>query len=413
MVSVDPRALHEAAQAACRAALRAGLGEHEACDLAQDALIRALCTSRPPEGVALSAWVYGIARNLGRDHAKSAQRREMLVEATPEGEVDVDVVTQLAVRRALDELPDELRAVITLHELEEHSLKETALALGIPFDTAKDRLRRARTRLRDHLGEDAMSTERTLTRRRAARHSAAIVAGLAALLASSTDALAAPDSTTKPANATKAVARRLGARGWGVVGMAGLCAIGGFAVGRITAPPSVRSVHDDVALVARPTDVGGPTSPAKRVDVATPAIAASAPTTAAATPPPPPASTPPPVASSARRALEPHVPQATNTGNVLPSDALASERLLIERARTGLQRGLVDEALVTLMTHERRYPAGALGEERDVLLIDAYLRAGKPTLAQRRIERYRAEHTTGVLRARVDALAARVPTTGR
>src|SRR5689334_5424049 len=117
MVSVDPRALHEAAEAACRAALRAGLGEHEARDLAQDALIRALCTSRPPEGVALSAWVYGIARNLGRDHAKSAQRREVLVETTPEGEVDADVVTQLAVRRAIDELPDELRAVITLHEL--------------------------------------------------------------------------------------------------------------------------------------------------------------------------------------------------------------------------------------------------------------------------------------------------------
>lgn len=411
MVSVDPRALHEAAEAACRAALRAGLGEHEARDLAQDALIRALCTSRPPEGVALSAWVYGIARNLGRDHAKSAQRREVLVEATPESEVDADVVTQLAVRRAIDELPDDLRAVITLHELEEHSPKETALALGIPFDTAKDRLRRARTRLRDHLDTD-FDTERTVTRRRAARHGAAVVAGVAALLGASTDALAALAATTNatgPANATNGVARHVGARAWIAVGIGGLCTIGGFALGRLTAPVSVRAPERIVEQIATRTDIEiAANTPRPDPVVDEPAVV-SAPTTAAAAQPTVPASTRASTASavSARRSS---TPLQTEPVSVPPpaTDTLADERLLIERARTGLQRGLTDEALVTLMTHERQFPAGALAEERDVLLIDAYVRAGKTALAQRRIARYQSEHATGVLRARVDALAARL-----
>ncbi len=65
-----------------------------------------------------------------------------------------------------------------------------------------------------------------------------------------------------------------------------------------------------------------------------------------------------------------------------------------------------DEALVTLMAHERQYPRGVLAEERDVLIIEAYLRSGNAAVARRRIERYRADHPKGVLRARVDELAA-------
>ncbi|MGN6105228.1 MAG: hypothetical protein ACTHU0_09010 [Kofleriaceae bacterium] len=58
---------------------------------------------------------------------------------------------------------------------------------------------------------------------------------------------------------------------------------------------------------------------------------------------------------------------------------------------------------MTLMSHARRFPSGTLAEERDVLIIEAYLRAGNTALAQRRIERYRAEYPNGVLRGRVDA----------
>src|SRR5690606_20859093 len=137
---LDPTTLREAAEAGCRAALRAGLREHEARDLAQEALVRALSSAAPPEGVPLPAWVYGIARNLGRDHVKAARNREVLVDVPVETAGSAsDLASVIAVRRALDELAEPLRDVITLHELEERSLRETALALGIPFDTAKDR----------------------------------------------------------------------------------------------------------------------------------------------------------------------------------------------------------------------------------------------------------------------------------
>jgi hypothetical protein len=97
-----------------------------------------------------------------------------------------------------------------------------------------------------------------------------------------------------------------------------------------------------------------------------------------------------------------------------PRDAQVAEKvvddtrepLLIDRARTALRRGLVDEALATLMRHERVHPNGDLAEERDVLIIEAYAAQNNATLAKRRIERYRREHPSGFLRARVDRVEA-------
>ena len=83
-LAVDTRTLEHAANAACRAALRAGFADVDARDLAQDALVRALTSAQPPRGVPLHAWVYGIARNLGRDRAKSARQREVVVALTPD-----------------------------------------------------------------------------------------------------------------------------------------------------------------------------------------------------------------------------------------------------------------------------------------------------------------------------------------
>lgn len=67
------------------------------------------------------------------------------------------------------------------------------------------------------------------------------------------------------------------------------------------------------------------------------------------------------------------------------------EPLLIDRARVALRRGLVDEALATLMRHKRIHPRGALTEERDVLVVEAYAAKGEVELAKRRIERYRRD----------------------
>jgi RNA polymerase sigma factor (sigma-70 family) len=384
-LQVDAATLEDAASAACRAALRAGLTEVDARDLAQDALVRALTSARPPEGVPLPAWVYGIAKNLGRDHVKAAKRREIAVDVTPEGVANEDLATVVAVRRAVEELPLPLRDVITLHELEENSLRETAEALQIPFDTAKDRLRRAREQLRASLGDDAaLANERTHTRRRAATYAGAIVAGLYSLLGRSPTAAA---GTVAAISAARTVPLWLAAVG-GTVLLAG-----GFAIGRISAPVHVRDATTVVtaAPVTEPVDletaVAQPAAPgAAAADPVVPAPSAPARTS------PRPVSAAPPVATT---------PAAAEPGN--------PEQLLVDRARAGLRRGMHDEALVTLMEHARRFPAGDLAEERDVLTIEAYQRAGNPQLARRRIERYRVDHPDGVLRARVDALAAELP----
>jgi len=395
-LQVDAATLEHAASAACRAALRAGLTEVDARDLAQDALVRALTSARPPDGVPLPAWVYGIARNLGRDHAKSAKRREVATEVTPDAGANEDLATVIAVRRAVDDLPLPLRDVITLHELEEHSLRETAEALQIPFDTAKDRLRRAREQLRVSLGDDAaVANERTHTRRRAAANAGAIVAGLYSLLGRSTiaaadgGAIAQTGATTGVTGSVAAITTSRTIPIW-LAAVAGTVLLaGGFAIGRISAParapaatPIVGAARADDPLEAE-TAVAQPAEPvAAAAEPVAPAASAPARTTPRAV-----IAAPPPVA--AMPTAEPGNP----------------ELLLVDRARAGLRRGMHDEALVTLMEHARRFPAGDLAEERDVLMIEAYLRAAKPELARRRIERYHVDHPDGVLRARVDALA--------
>ncbi len=369
MVAADVPALEDAAEAACRAALRAGLCDADASDLAQEALMRALTSAQPPGGVPLSAWVYGIARNLGRDRAKSARSRELLVDVVPETAHTDDTAVILAVRRAVHELPESLRDVVTLHELEELSLRETAEALAIPFDTAKDRLRRARERLRTQLGDADYTAERTHTRRRAAQTGAAIVVAVLAGLG---------DRVAAAATATASVAARgVVVRAWVAAAIGVVLAVGGFAIGRLTAPRE----HVPVEVAAASPEL------APSPEVATSQLPA----------PPPPVAAPTPK----------HVAPATASAPTDPGHA--AERLLLERARAALQRGLNDEALVSLMSHERQFPTGAFAEERDVLIIEAYVAENNDELARRRIERYRADHPGGALRSRVDAAAARLP----
>jgi RNA polymerase sigma-70 factor (ECF subfamily) len=379
-LALDASTLEHAANAACRAALRAGLADHDARDLAQDALVRALTSAQPPAGVPLPAWVYGIAKNLGRDHAKSARRREVSFDHAPDASNDTDLATVLAVRSAVEDLPEPLRDVITLHELEDNSLRETADALQIPFDTAKDRLRRAREQLRARLGdEQVLASERIHTRKRAVAYGGAIVAGLYALLGQRSTAAAATGSVA-------AISASAGARAvplWIAALVGGTLAVGGFVAGRVSAP--TRHASTPVAIAS----ASAGEEPAIEAAVARPAEAA-------------PASAPAPIHPAPRVAAAP-----SHVDVVAPADN--EEQLLLDRARAGLRRGMHDEALVTLMEHARRFADSSLAEERDVLIIEAYLRAGKPALAKKRIERYRADHPSGVLVARVDALAAELP----
>jgi len=63
--------------------------------------------------------------------------------ATPEEDA-ARAETRRLLERAIDALPDPFRIVFVLREIEQMSVEETAACLGIPPDTVKTRLHRAR-----------------------------------------------------------------------------------------------------------------------------------------------------------------------------------------------------------------------------------------------------------------------------
>lgn len=128
-----------------------GAAATDAEDLAQEVFViahRRIATfdaSRSPRG-----WLYGIARNVARDHGRLARHREVAAgdaldreRAVPAPDDDVELL-----RRALATLDERHQDVVLLYELAECTVDETARALGVPVGTVKDRIRRARMDLR-------------------------------------------------------------------------------------------------------------------------------------------------------------------------------------------------------------------------------------------------------------------------
>ena len=107
-------------------------------------------------------FLLGVAVNMAWHARRSlARRREVPIGqlperaeplGTPEHLVERKRLRQL-VDRVLNELDEPLRAVLTLHELEEMTSADIAVRLAIPPGTVASRLRRARVRFRACLGE--------------------------------------------------------------------------------------------------------------------------------------------------------------------------------------------------------------------------------------------------------------------
>lgn len=139
---------------AARAILR---DDDEAKDALQEAYVQAYVHLDQFQGRAkLSSWLTRIAVN---EALRRARRRDRV------GEVENDMSQQAApgrgpeqeavraeLRRALesavDELPEVFRTAFMLRDVEELSTAETAECLGIPEETVKTRLHRARALLR-------------------------------------------------------------------------------------------------------------------------------------------------------------------------------------------------------------------------------------------------------------------------
>jgi RNA polymerase sigma factor (sigma-70 family) len=118
-------------------------------DAAQEALIavlRDLPALREPR--ALYGWARRIAAREAVRHARAARRETALPEPARSLPAPGDPALASDVRRVLEALPPEQRAILLLRDLEGLSEQEAAALLEVEHGTVKSRLSRARAAFR-------------------------------------------------------------------------------------------------------------------------------------------------------------------------------------------------------------------------------------------------------------------------
>lgn len=121
------------------------------------------------ERSALGTWLHRIATNAALMHLRKRKRREVSLDEPIETQGGDDVYREVQdwtfspddhamnseirdiLEKAIAELPETLRTVFVLREIEGYSTEETAQILEISVSAAKVRLHRARLRLRQLL----------------------------------------------------------------------------------------------------------------------------------------------------------------------------------------------------------------------------------------------------------------------
>jgi RNA polymerase sigma-70 factor (ECF subfamily) len=151
---------------AARAILRDGA---EAEDVMQQAYVNAYVNLRQFDGRAsFATWLTRIAVNEALARARSSRRYQPIddAEGVPENVVPFPAmldperhacVLELGaiLETAIDALPDGLREVFMLRDVQGLSTAETASSLGVSEDVVRTRLSRSRARLRCHLSDRA------------------------------------------------------------------------------------------------------------------------------------------------------------------------------------------------------------------------------------------------------------------
>jgi RNA polymerase sigma-70 factor (ECF subfamily) len=129
-------------------------------DLAQEVFVRLWQALPRYDGRArLSTWIYAITRNAAVSALRARRRSVSMSDAAVLAEVEEVAAAPAAdledarLRRAVDGLPDKQRQAITLYYLDERTVEEVAEMMGMPVNTAKTHLHRARASLRAALGE--------------------------------------------------------------------------------------------------------------------------------------------------------------------------------------------------------------------------------------------------------------------
>ncbi|MBR4959528.1 MAG: sigma-70 family RNA polymerase sigma factor [Clostridia bacterium] len=140
-------------------------------DVAQNAFLKAWRSLSTFRGdCAFSTWLYRITVNCARDHCRmearhpttslsvtSEDEEEMQIEIpvcegddVPESAIERRETIRL-VREAIRELPEDMRTILVLRDMEELSYAEIADLLHLEVGTVKSRLNRARTALKTAL----------------------------------------------------------------------------------------------------------------------------------------------------------------------------------------------------------------------------------------------------------------------
>jgi RNA polymerase sigma-70 factor (ECF subfamily) len=145
---------------------RQGYTEAECEDLVQETMLNIWrkASSFDPIKAGVSTWIYTIARNAGIDRRRREGRGADWRELTEFDEVDPDpsaetrmlvAESEIRIRQALKELPEEQAAVIRMTFYGEDRQTDIASTLGIPLGTVKSRVRLALARLRKAM-EDSL-----------------------------------------------------------------------------------------------------------------------------------------------------------------------------------------------------------------------------------------------------------------
>ena len=125
-------------------------------DYAQEAWIRAIRALPTFRGDArFSTWLHRIAVNAALQSLRKADTRAKREERSSEdvavGPGHADSLLQKRLERALDALPEGMREVLILHDVEGYTHEEIGDVLGVTSGTSKSQLFKARAKMRSLL----------------------------------------------------------------------------------------------------------------------------------------------------------------------------------------------------------------------------------------------------------------------
>jgi RNA polymerase sigma-70 factor (ECF subfamily) len=151
------RALYDRYAPRVYAVVRRIAGDDElAKDYAQEAWIRAIRALPTFRGDSrFSTWLHRIAVNSALQALRKSETRQKREAPIPEHVATTpgvrDALLERRLESALDRLPEGMRRVIILHDVEGYTHEEIAEVLGVTSGTSKSQLFKARSKMREML----------------------------------------------------------------------------------------------------------------------------------------------------------------------------------------------------------------------------------------------------------------------